>query len=353
MSYTMPARRPTCRGNVPPRGRRRRGVVVVLFALLLIAFLAAAAFSIDVAYMHLVNSELRAAADAAAKSAVSTLGRTHDEDEARKAAIQTAAANLVAGQPLVIRPSDITFGQGRPQADGTIAFLPGQTPVGAARVDVSLASDSPNAPVGLFFGPLLGTSIYEPELFAVAAHLEREIALVVDRSGSMRGTKMDDLKTAVTVFLTTLAQTPFPESVGLVSYNNKATIDEPLTTNLAQIQATMNTLEAAGGTNIGGGIQQGRQVLNSGSSNNYVEKTMIVMTDGLHNTGANPLAQARVAAGENIVIHTITFGSGADQALMRDVAQAAGGNHYHAPTGQDLIDIYEEIALTLTTVLTE
>jgi uncharacterized protein YegL len=353
LSHNMLGLLSAFRGKVPPRARRRRGVIVVLFGILLTAFLAAAAFSIDVAYMHLVNSELRAATDAAAKSAVSNLSRTHDVDQARQAAIETASANLVAGRPLVLQPTDIVFGKGQLQSDGTIAFLPGQTPLCAAKVDVSLASSSPNAPVGLFFGNLLGTGIYETELFAVAAHLDRDIALVVDRSGSMDGTKMEELKTAVTVFLNTLGQTPYPESVGLASYNGTATLDEQLTTNLAQIQATMDSLVAGGSTNIGDGIKQGNDILTAGSSSKYVEKTMILMTDGLHNTGAPPLPQARAAAGQHIVIHTITFGSGADQALMQNVAQASGGNHYHAPTGQDLIEIYEEIALTLTTILTE
>ncbi len=336
------------------RRRRRRGVIVVLFAVLLVAFLAASAFTIDVAYMHLVNSELRAASDAAAKSAVSELGRTHDVDLARQAAIRTAAANRVAGRSLVLQPMDIVFGRGKMQKNGSIRFQQGRKPFSAARVDVSMGGESQNAPVGLFLGPLLGTNIYEPDQFAVAAHLAREIALVVDRSGSMNGrNKMDALKTAVNVFLSTLDQTPQKEKVGLASYNQTATLDVGLTEQLARIRSTMNRLKAKGSTNIGGGILQGRQILTSGSSSDFVERTMILMTDGKHNRGADPVSQARAAAGDEIIIHTITFGAGANRALMQQVAQITGGNHYHAPTGQALIDIYEQIALTLTTVLTE
>jgi hypothetical protein len=54
-----------------------------------------------------------------------------------------------------------------------------------------------------------------------------------------------------------------------------------------------------------------------------------------------------------MVIHTITFGSDADKTLMKQVAQTTGGLHYHAPTGDDLINCYRLIALTLKTVLTD
>ena len=49
---------------------RRQGAMLVLVAITLIIFIVSAlVFSIDIAYMQLVRSQLRAAADAAAKAA--------------------------------------------------------------------------------------------------------------------------------------------------------------------------------------------------------------------------------------------------------------------------------------------
>ena len=47
----------------------------------------------------------------------------------------------------------------------------------------------------------------------------------------------------------------------------------------------------------------------------FAVKTMIVLTDGIHNTGAEPVISARTAAKNDIVIHTITFS--ADASIFR------------------------------------
>ncbi len=51
-------------------------------------------------------------------------------------------------------------------------------------------------------------------------------------------------------------------------------------------------------------------------SGDIIERSMIVMTDGLHNTGLEPEPIAINLAAQGIVIHTITFGSDADKPRM-------------------------------------
>jgi hypothetical protein len=80
---------------------------------------------------------------------------------------------------------------------------------------------------------------------------------------------------------------------------------------------------------------------------------MIVMTDGLHNRGPEPRIVARSLADQNVVIHTITFGSAADIPRMQEVATIGQGRHFHAASGAQLAEIYREIALSLGTLLTE
>ena len=80
---------------------------------------------------------------------------------------------------------------------------------------------------------------------------------------------------------------------------------------------------------------------------------MVLMTDGRHNTGPEPVLSARRAATENIVIHTVTFSSEADFTRMRDVANETGGQHFHAPDAAALEQIFREIASTLPVLLTE
>jgi hypothetical protein len=77
------------------------------------------------------------------------------------------------------------------------------------------------------------------------------------------------------------------------------------------------------------------------------------MTDGLHNRGPEPRTVAAALAADGVRIHTITFGRDADLARMREVAQIGGGRHYHADTGLQLEQVYREIALTLSTIMTQ
>jgi hypothetical protein len=78
---------------------------------------------------------------------------------------------------------------------------------------------------------------------------------------------------------------------------------------------------------------------------------MIVLTDGVY-TAANPVSQAVAAAEEDIFVHTITFSNGANQSDMQDVAEAGGGNHFHAPDAATLEDVFQQIAGSIA-ILTE
>jgi hypothetical protein len=81
---------------------------------------------------------------------------------------------------------------------------------------------------------------------------------------------------------------------------------------------------------------------------------MVVMTDGMHNSGIDPVAVAQTfMSNYNLTIHTVTFGENADKVRMRNVASIGGGRHYHADTGQELVAIFQEIANNLPTILTQ
>ena len=80
---------------------------------------------------------------------------------------------------------------------------------------------------------------------------------------------------------------------------------------------------------------------------------MVVMTDGIHNTGIDPDDVAElIINSSDIRIHTITFGQSADQQLMQEVAQIGGGKHYHADDAEERFG-FREITDNLPTILIE
>lgn len=339
------------------RRARRRGVMVILMLFLLVGLLAAAAFSVDVAYMQLVRTELRRATDAAARAGGEALSRTEKTDIALVAAKAAAARNTVAGQPLILADADIKFGNSAEGKDGKWHFTAGVEPFNSVQVDGNRTANSASGKVALFFGKAFGTNDFSPSMSTIVMQGEsskRDFAVVVDRSGSMssrsgsrrgRGpSRWEALLDAFGGFLAALADTVDTEEVGLVSYSNSSSIDEYLTDRHRDPTDTLNRLRPGGSTNIYSGIVNGTTVLTqSGRGRSDAVKIMVVMTDGQHNSGPEPIIAARAAAAHKIVIYTITFGSGADITRMRAVAQAAGGKHYHAPTAADLRAIFRKV----------
>ncbi|MGB7342745.1 MAG: vWA domain-containing protein [Pirellulaceae bacterium] len=333
--------------------RARKGAMLVLIAIMLIAFMATVAFTVDVAHMHLTRTQLRTATDAASKAAAIELSITQDRDLAIARGQAIAAQNTVAADPLLLDPVDFEFGHAEAGVSGKFVFDPSQFPTNSVRVNGRRTSGSPSGPVPLFFGNIMGVQFFEPTIDSAATYIERDIVLVVDRSGSMQGQKFADLVSAIGVFTATLGETSVEERVGLASYNDTATADVPLTTDLNQISTTMASLPVGGFTSISRGMSAGKSLMDASRGSEFVERTFIVMTDGRHNRGPEPRTVATALAAEGVQIHTITFGADADQPRMREVAQIGGGEHFHALTGDQLRDIYREIALTLSTVMTE
>ncbi len=327
--------------------------MMILIAIMMVGFMITVAFSIDIAHMHLSRTELRTATDAASKAAAATLSETYSEELAIKRGQEIAAANLVHGDPLLLDPKDFVFGHSKEQVSGKFAFTAGQTPKNSVQVNGRRTSDSPSGPVPLFFGNFMGMRFFQPYCLASATYIERDVVLVVDRSGSMQGQKFLDLIDAIDTFTATLDETPVDEQVGLASYSDYATSDVPLTEDLAAITAGLKSLSVGGYTSISRGMRAGEVVLNGSRGVEFVERTMIVMTDGLHNRGPEPREAAADLAASGVTIHTITFGSDADRSRMQEVASIGGGRHYHADNGLQLREIYREIALTLSTMITQ
>jgi len=82
---------------------------------------------------------------------------------------------------------------------------------------------------------------------------------------------------------------------------------------------------------------------NSNATRPTAQKVMIVFTDG-HYTGNDPVPYATTAYSQDVIVHAVTFGSGANQTEMQNVATAGGGDHYHAPDAATLDQIFRRLA---------
>ncbi len=359
-------------------------LVLIAFTLPLLVIMAA--FALDVAWMQLVQTELRTATDAASRAGAKTLSLKQNVPDARAAAKEAARRNAVAGAPLALRDSEIQFGIGRQSTETSrFNFSPGGSLLNAVRVTGNRTAGSLGGPVDLFLGRVMGVETFAPSQVATSTQLDRDICLVVDRSGSMMEkingsglagptcgppdptkSRWGALHTAVKGFVDELDRTAQEEQCALVTYSTAGSqcgitfttsdINVDLRMTYKPIRDEMNRLSTRpvkGLTSISAGIDNGVKVLTGKKVRPYALKSIVVMTDGLHNSGREPILSARDAAARNIVVNTVTFSNDADTRRMRDVANATGGRHFHAPNAQALEDIFREIASTLPVLTTE
>ena len=371
--------------------QKRRGAIAVLVGMLTVVFLASVVMSVDVAYMQLCRTRLRSATDAAARAAGEALSRAQDLDASRQAAKDIAQLNFVAGKPLQLDDSDIIFGNSAQQNNGAWSFVAGGEPINAVRVNGRRTSSAPSGSIPTLFGKVFQVFQFEPTQLATVVRLDRDICIVVDRSSSMKlyltdtdptmstrdtrfcqppdmsQSRWSALSLAFDRFVTALETTPQTEHLSLVSYassgswcghqNNAADINQALSEDYANATSAMQSLSGSkfnGATNIAAGIDQGIAALtNEQLARPFAAKTMVLMTDGHYTQGSAPSQVAPGALDHDIVVHTVTFGDGADQQEMQAVANATGGNFYHAPDAETLQEVFEEIALTLPVMFTE
>lgn len=159
----------------------------------------------------------------------------------------------------------------------------------------------------------------------------------------------------VDAFLDVLDITDQEERVSLVTFNSGATLDISLVDTYDSIRDEVVDIVPYGGTAIGTGMETGLPPIISGSAARaFAAKTIVVLTDGENNNGTDPVTAVNtIVASNHVTVHTVTFSEGADEEAMEDVAEAGGGRHYHANDGDVLVDIFEEIANNLPTILTE
>ncbi len=362
---------------------KRGGTVIVLMVILLPVMLIIAGFAINLAYMESVRTDMQIASDAGSRAATRTLARTNDQAAATAKAIEVVAANSIAGRSLQLQSSEVVFGSSvRPNASSRYVFSPGVGPFNSVRVNLNSATTSN------FDSPLLMNgrlTSFRPSQISAATQAELDVALVVDRSGSMAyasdedsnvttaprnappgwvfgdpappGSRWLEAVSAIDSFLDILDQSRASEKVCLTTYDDEVTNDVALTANTTSIRSALNVHSNAfheGGTNIGDGIGFGvTNLTTSAGRRQWAVRVMIVLTDGIHNWGPTPESVVPFAADNEVLVYTVTFAAEADQASMRNVAAAGGGRHYHATDLATLTGAFEEIARNLPVLITE
>jgi len=178
--------------------------------------------------------------------------------------------------------------------------------------------------------------------------LPLSLALVLDRSGSMAGQKLQTAKQAA---LAVLDQLTPQDSVALVVFDDRIdTIQSQaaVTTNLkSRVREALYAVQARASTALHEGWLTGCNSIASSTldTDNHGLSRCFLLTDGLANRGiTDPERIASEAAGirENTAISTSTFGIGPDynELLLGPMAVAGGGQFHHLRAADEIINTF-------------
>jgi hypothetical protein len=235
-----------------------------------------------------------------------------------------------------------------------------------------------------------------------------DIVLVIDRSGSMKGDRMANAKSAAVSFVNTVLSDPNNTNtrIALVSFADKATVDKTFQgySGKASLITEINGLVANEGTHIQAGIRQGSAVLDGSTA---INKTIVFLGDGAatysyksnspnsylefwkrvglknyyrttssipqsgfnynsnlgngstehteyessllgysnnYRHGAHAVAEAGFAKAKGQTIYTIALGAGPEGEWTLENMATSPSNYYNTPNPANLNQIYQEIA---------
>ena len=183
-----------------------------------------------------------------------------------------------------------------------------------------------------------------------------DIVLVLDRSGSMTGSPLSNLKLGANTFIDLIdeatdstkdGQIGSGSRMGVVSFSSTAVANTQLITSVDALKTAVDGLSAGGSTNHADAFAKATQLFDPASPN---AKVMVLFTDGNTTIGAPPAPVAAAARAQGIIIYCIgLIGSdGLDISALNDWATDPDASHVAVtPDAADLEELFAELAANI------
>lgn len=201
---------------------------------------------------------------------------------------------------------------------------------------------TPLAPAGR-----LGTAYLKVQLtgrpMAMATRPPVNVALVIDKSGSMQGTKMERAKEAAMQAISRLGP---QDIVSIVAYDTSVKVLAPATkaSDKGPLFEAIRRIRPSGDTALFAGVVKGAAEVRKFIERGRVNR-VILLSDGLANVGpSSPYELGNLGASlvrEGISVTTFGLGLGYNEDLMTELARQSDGNHAFIEDAANLGQFFE------------
>jgi Ca-activated chloride channel family protein len=270
--------------------------------------------------------------------------------DGRKTAVILCAAGALIAAAIFLQRSAASGGPApRPTARPEPAATPPPTPATRASCDapsgatarVSAGLGHGRAAAALSAGKILrgsGGQLHAAfDLSAdpapAGARQPLDLALVIDRSGSMEGDKLEHARAAAIALIGRLDER---DRIALIQYDDDAQVVVPSvaadSAGKQRLISAVRELTPGGSTNLHGGMTLGRDEVLRTLAPGQVSR-VILLSDGLANAGqSDPVViadTARMAADRGVRITAVGVGLEYNEDLMEAIAESGRGNYYY------------------------
>ncbi|MEA3375999.1 MAG: DnaJ domain-containing protein [Chloroflexota bacterium] len=164
----------------------------------------------------------------------------------------------------------------------------------------------------------------EPAATSESARLPLNLCLVIDRSTSMKGARLEHVKEAARQIADGLGD---EDALGIVAFDDRAEVVLPSQVGVASAhaKARITSLRAAGGTEILQGIRAGLDELDKHHGERVISH-LILLTDGrTYGDDEECVAQAERAGARDMGISAMGIGEDWNDVLLDTIASRSGG----------------------------
>jgi len=173
-----------------------------------------------------------------------------------------------------------------------------------------------------------------------------DLVVVLDRSGSMQGAKLESARRALLHLLSGLGAR---DRFALLSYADGAQkhgdllpVDE---LNRSRMASAVNGIFAGGATNLGAGLRAGIELITAAGSAGRPGRVILV-SDGLANRGVtDPAAlgqMAAAAAGSEFAVSAVGVGADFNEFLMTRIADRGAGSYYYLANPDAFAEVFQK-----------